>query len=110
MRWDFTFNALLEDVLDGNIIDYFDGVADLKSGVIRHVNDLTFKEDSLRVLRATQFASRFDFEVCGETVELCSKMDLSALPRERVFGELEKALLKSEKPSFFFETLREMDQ
>ena len=109
-RRDFTFNALMQDVLTGEIVDHFGGQVDLKAGVLRHVNDTSFAEDPLRVLRAAQFAARFDFQVAEETVELCRRMDLKALPRERIWGELEKALLKAEKPSVFFEVLRQMDQ
>ena len=109
-RRDFTFNALMQDVLTGEILDHFGGVEDLKGGVLRHVNDKSFAEDPLRVLRAAQFAARFKFCVATETVELCSRMQLQHLPRERIEGELKKALLKSERPSVFFEVLREMDQ
>lgn len=109
-RRDFTFNALMQDVLTGQIVDHFGGAQDLKNGVLRHVNDESFAEDPLRVLRAAQFAARFGFTVAEETVSLCSRMKLEALPRERIEGELKKALLKAEKPSIFFETLRRMDQ
>lgn len=109
-RRDFTFNALMEDVLTGEIVDHFGGQEDLKAGVLRHVNDESFAEDPLRVLRAAQFAARFGFRVAPETVSLCRRMDLRHLPRERIDGELQKALLKAEKPSIFFEVLREMDQ
>lgn len=110
LRRDFTVNALMQNVLTGEIIDHFGGADDIKRGVIRHVNPTTFVEDPLRVLRAAQFAARFGYSVADETVELCKGMDLSALPKERVFGELKKALLKSERPSVFFETLRKMGQ
>lgn len=110
LRRDFTVNAMMEDVLTEEIIDHFGGQADLKRGIIRHVNDASFVEDPLRVLRGAQFAARFGFTVAEETVALCRTMDLSALARERVMGELEKALLKAEKPSIFFEILREMNQ
>lgn len=109
-RRDFTFNALMQDVLTEEIVDHFGGAEDLKSGVLRHVNDKSFAEDPLRVLRAAQFAARFGFRVAEETVALCSRMQLQHLPRERIEGELKKALLKAEKPSIFFEVLREMDQ
>ena len=82
----------------------------LKKGILRHVNDLSFAEDPLRVLRAAQFAARFEFRVAPETIELCRGMELMHLPRERVEGELKKALLKAEKPSIFFEVLRQMEQ
>lgn len=110
MRRDFTINAMMQDVLSGEIIDHFGGREDLRNGVIRHVNDASFAEDPLRVLRAAQFAARFGFSVADETMELCSKMDLTALAKERIMGELQKALLKAEKPSVFFETLKKMGQ
>lgn len=109
-RRDFTVNALMQNVLTGEVIDHFSGKADLEKGIIRHVNDVSFAEDPLRVLRGAQFAARFNFTVAEQTVELCRRMDLSHLPKERIMGELEKALLKSEKPSVFFETLRQMNQ
>ena len=109
-RRDFTVNALMQDVLTGQIIDHYGGREDLKQGILRHVNDASFAEDPLRILRAAQFAARFEFQVAPETVELCRAMDLKYLPRERIEGELKKALLKAEKPSIFFQVLRQMDQ
>ena len=109
-RRDFTINAMMEDVLTGEVLDFFGGREDLKNGILRHVSDVHFGEDPLRVLRAAQFAARFDFTVDPETVALCREMDLSALPKERIMGELQKALLKAERPSVFFTTLREMGQ
>ena len=109
-RRDLTMNALMQDVLTGEIVDHFGGVSDLKNGIIRHVDDATFAEDPLRVLRAAQFAARFRFRVAEETIQLSRKLDLSDIPRERIWGELEKVLMKSEKPSVFWQVLREMDQ
>lgn len=109
-RRDFTINALMEDVLTGEVLDFFGGKDDLMHGRIRHVDPTTFVEDPLRVLRAAQFAARFGFEVDSKTRSLCATMDLTTLPGERVFGELEKALLKASRPSAFFEKLRLMDQ
>ena len=109
-RRDFTVNAMMEDVLTGEIVDPYGGQQDLESGILRHVDSSSFIEDPLRVLRGAQFAARFGFRVAPETVELCRTMDLLALPPERIFGELEKALLKADRPSVFFQVLREMDQ
>lgn len=109
-RRDFTFNALMQDVLTGEIVDHFGGREDLQAGVLRHVNDEAFAEDPLRVLRAAQFAARFGFRVAEETASLCRCMELRHLPKERIEGELKKALLKAERPSVFFEVLREMNQ
>lgn len=109
-RRDFTVNSIMEDVLTGEIIDHFGGRHDLEAGIIRHIDPETFVEDPLRVLRAAQFAARFEFDIAPETVELCRSIDLSALSKERVEEELKKALLKADKPSIFFEVLREMGQ
>lgn len=110
MRRDFTVNALMQDVLTGEILDHFGGKKDLQAGILRHVCDTSFAEDPLRVLRCAQFAARFGFSVAEDTVCLCRRMDLSHLSRERVEGELKKALLKADHPSVFFETLRRMEQ
>ena len=98
-RRDFTINAVLEDPLGGEIVDPFGGRADLQARLLRAVSRDTFAEDSLRVLRAAQFAARFEFEVEAETVALCRSIDLSDLPAERVWGELEKILLRARRPS-----------
>ena len=109
-RRDFTVNSMMEDILTGEILDPFGGREDLENRILRHVDDRSFPEDPLRVLRAAQFAARFGLTVSKETADLCRTIDLSALSRERVEGELKKALLEADKPSVFFEVLREMDQ
>ena len=109
-RRDFTVNALMQDVLTLEIVDHFGGLEDLRQGVIRHVNDDTFIEDPLRVLRAAQFAARFGFSIAPETMSLCAGMDLTALASERIMEEMCKALLKARRPSVFFDILREMNQ
>jgi tRNA nucleotidyltransferase (CCA-adding enzyme) len=98
-RRDFTINAILKDALTGEIIDCYNGQEDIKNKILRVVSRETFAEDSLRVLRAAQFAARFEFEIDAETVEICRSIDLTDLPKERIWGEFEKLLLKSEKPS-----------
>jgi len=109
-RRDFTFNAMMMDVLTGEIVDHFGGREDLKHRILRHVSTETFSEDALRVLRGAQFAARFHCSVVPETVALCKNMPLSHLSHERVWEELRKALIKAVRPSVFFWTLREMNQ
>lgn len=109
MRRDLTVNAMMRDVLTGELIDLWGGQRDLEARVIRHVSDETFPEDALRVFRAAQFAARFEGTVAPETMALCKRMDVGEISHERVFDELKKALLKAEKPSVFFRVLREMD-
>jgi len=98
-RRDFTINAILQDPLTSEIVDPFRGQDDIKGGILRAVSFETFPEDSLRVLRAAQFAARFEFRVHPATVELCRTIDLSDLPSERVWGEMEKLLLLARQPS-----------
>lgn len=98
-RRDFTVNAILKDPLTGEIVDPFNGREDIKRKVLRHVSDETFADDSLRVLRAAQFAARLEFDIAPETVELCRLIDVTDLPKERIWGELEKLLLKAQQPS-----------
>jgi len=98
-RRDFTINAMLHDPLTGETIDLWGGVEDLKARRIRAVDPATFVEDSLRVLRAVQFAARFEFSVDPATVGLCRGIDLGDLPAERIWGEIEKLLLKAARPS-----------
>ena len=109
-RRDFTINALMQDVLTGEIVDHFGGLEDIRTGVIRHVAEETFVEDPLRVLRAAQFAARLGFEVAEETIALCKTIDLSVLAFERVLEELAKAMMKAPRPSVFFEVLACMEQ
>lgn len=106
-RRDLTVNAILADPLTGEIVDPFDGRSDIERRVLRMVSADTFSDDSLRVLRLAQFAARFRFSVDPATAELCRIVDVTDLPRERVWGEIEKLLLIADEPSiglrFLFE-------
>ncbi|MBA2621450.1 MAG: HD domain-containing protein [Acidobacteria bacterium] len=108
-RRDFTINAILKDVLTGEIVDCYGGQADIKNKILHVVSKETFAEDSLRVLRAAQFAARFDFTIDAKTAEICRAIDLKDLPKERIWGELEKLLLKAEKPSIGLRWLYELN-
>src|SRR5215217_7657691 len=107
-RRDFTINAILQDPLTGELIDPFDGQRDIDQRVLRAVSSETFAEDSLRVLRAAQFAARLEFDIDVGTVELCRTIDLDDLPAERIWGELEKLLLQAQRPSLGLEWMREL--
>ncbi|MEP6742350.1 MAG: hypothetical protein ABJB61_07610, partial [bacterium] len=107
-RRDFTINAILQDPLTEEIIDPFNGRADIKAKLLRVVSNETFAEDSLRVLRAAQLAARFEFDIAPETIELCRAIDVTDLPAERVWGEMEKLLLRSRQPSIGLKWLRNL--
>ena len=106
-RRDFTINAILKDPLTGDVVDPFKGRADIEKGVLRMVSEMTFGEDSLRVLRAVQFAARFEFKVGPETFDVCRSIDVTDLPKERIWGEFQKLLLKAERPSLGLKLLYE---
>jgi len=98
-RRDFTINALLWDPSSGEILDPWGGRHDLEARLLRAVDASTFGDDPLRALRAVQLAARFELDVDPSTAALCASMPLGELPRERVFGEIEKLLLKARRPS-----------
>jgi tRNA nucleotidyltransferase (CCA-adding enzyme) len=101
-RRDFTINAIAFDPLTGEYLDPFNGREDLRTRTLRAVDPQTFAEDSLRVLRAVQFAARFDCTLESGTRALCERIPLDDLPAERVWGELEKLLLQAQRPSAGF--------
>jgi tRNA nucleotidyltransferase (CCA-adding enzyme) len=98
-RRDFTINALMFDPATGELVDPWNGRADLAARVLRAVDPASFGDDPLRALRAVQFAARFELRVDEATAALCASMPLAELPAERVCGEIEKLLLKARRPS-----------
>ena len=100
-RRDFTINAISWDPLTGEYVDPFGGRGDLDRRVLKVVDPATFADDSLRVLRAIQFAARFELELTDDTKEICRRIPLDDLPAERIWGEIEK-LLFALRPSIGF--------
>jgi tRNA nucleotidyltransferase (CCA-adding enzyme) len=107
-RRDFTINAISWDPLTGEYVDPVGGRADLERGLLRAVDSRTFADDSLRALRAVQFAARFDFRLDDATAALCRDIRLDDLPPERIWGELEKLLLWAARPSIGFALARSL--
>ncbi|KVQ98601.1 multifunctional CCA addition/repair protein [Burkholderia ubonensis] len=114
-RRDLTINAMAREVspdgsLAGPVIDPFDGQADLRARVFRHVSD-AFVEDPVRILRIARFAARFTgFTVADDTLALMRRMvdagEVDALVAERVWQELARGLMEA-RPSRMFDALRE---
>ncbi len=111
-RRDFTINAMGYDIEDKAFLDPFGGMSDMKKKTLRHIDDKTFVEDPLRVYRGVQFCARLEYMMAEETKKLCISMveqgALEELPKERVFEELKKLLLKADKPSLGYELLKEL--
>ncbi len=106
-RRDFTVNAISWDPLTDEYLDPFNGREDLEQRRLRVVDPKTFPDDSLRVLRAVQFAARFQLTLDEESRALCRTIPLDDLPAERVWGEFEKLLL-ADKPSIGFALARDL--
>ena len=106
-RRDFTINALMFDPATGELLDPWGGRRDLESRVLRAVDPGTFGDDPLRALRGVQFAARFGLALDPATAALCASMPLAELPADRVFGEIEKLLLKARRPSLGLALLKE---
>ena len=107
-RRDFTVNAIAQ-AEDGGLIDPYNGISDLRAGVLRHVS-AAFSEDPVRILRAARFVARFGFSIAPETLELMRNMvasgEVDALVAERVWQELARGLMEK-NPSKFITTLRD---
>jgi len=107
-RRDFTVNAIAWDPLTDHYEDPFNGIADLERRLLKAVDVATFGDDSLRVLRAIQFAARFEFALEERTAALCKSIVLDDLPAERIWGEVEKLLLAAARPSIGFSLALEL--
>jgi tRNA nucleotidyltransferase (CCA-adding enzyme) len=107
-RRDFTVNAIAWNPLTGAFLDPFSGRADLQARILRAVDAATFGDDSLRVLRAVQFAARLEFAVEDATARLCRGIPLDDLPAERIWGEFEK-LLFANTPSIGFAVAKHLN-
>jgi len=107
-RRDLTINAIARDA-EGRVIDPFNGAADLKARMLRHVSP-AFVEDPVRILRVARFAARFGFRIAPETMKLMRDMasggEADALVPERVWQEVARGLMEA-APSRMLEVLRE---
>lgn len=110
-RRDFTMNSVGYDVIERKILDPFGGIEDFENKILKAVNLEGFGEDPLRVLRAIQFATRFELKIEDNLFSICKDMVLGGmlkeLPKERIFEEIKKLLLYAKKPSHGFELLKE---
>ena len=98
LRRDFTINAIAYDLDKNQLFDPFNGREDLSNKILRHVSD-AFDEDALRVLRAMQFTARFDLKVAPETLAKCQTLSPESLPKERIWDEWKKLIIKGKKIS-----------
>ena len=90
LRRDFTVNAMMMNIFNGEILDFHGGKKDLESKTLRHIDSEKFKEDPLRVLRGVQFSARLGFSIANKTLELMKTLDLAHLSKDRINTELIK--------------------
>ena len=108
-RRDLTINAMAYNVLDGTLIDMFDGMKDIKNKIIRSVGNPyeRFTEDGLRIMRAIRFATRLNFNIEKETFDaICHSTGmLTSIAYERIREEF-NGILISDNPFRGIELLR----
>jgi putative nucleotidyltransferase with HDIG domain len=107
-RRDFTINAIAREVLSGEYIDPLAGRADIEARLIRFTSPQSFAEDPLRMLRAVQFAARFEFEIEATTFQAITEQAamIKTISPERVAEELNKMLVRAAKPSVGFRLMQ----
>jgi poly(A) polymerase len=110
-RRDFTINAMaisLNTNNFGELLDPFDGVADLRRKIIRTPLEpaITFSDDPLRMMRAIRFASQLTFDIHPDTFDalVAMKDRIEIISKERITEELNKIIL-SKVPSYGFKLL-----
>ncbi len=112
LRRDFTINGMGFDIEKREFLDPFSGKIDIQNRLLRHINSNSFMEDPLRVYRAIQFSARFNYTLSKSTFKLCKEMVrdnlLEELPKQRVYIEFEKLLLKAKKPSIGFNLMEDL--
>jgi len=107
LRRDFSINAMMYDPINGHLLDFHNGIKDLKNKHLRHVSD-AFYEDPLRPLRAMQFASRFRLKLNQKTAKICRiiRAEASTLSTERIWAEWRK-WSRAAFPSYGLQVLRD---
>lgn len=100
-RRDFTMNSMLADPLDGTLYDPMNGLDDIKNRNLKITDEVLFKDDPLRIMRALQFMGRFGLNLNQDSARIIMGMtgELKDLPKERFLEEWKKLFLKSQKPS-----------
>ena len=98
-RRDFTINGMLYDPIEEEVIDYVDGIRDIKSKIVQTIGDPyeRFNEDKLRMMRAIRFSSRYNFELNLDTFLAIEKLaaDITQVSSERIRDEITKIITQS---------------
>ncbi|MEE2960216.1 MAG: hypothetical protein VYA34_05680 [Myxococcota bacterium] len=106
-RRDLTINSIGLNPITGKLYDPYNGQEDIKARILRPTDPQHFSEDPLRGIRAAQFAARLNMNAHPDLISVCQSLDLSELPSERIWTELEKLFLKGETPSLGYQLLKD---
>ncbi len=108
-RRDFRMNAVARALPSGALVDPYGGEADIRARRIDIIFERAFEEDPLRMLRAAQFAARFEYELTPrtQTAMRASAQLAATISPERVAEELTKLFVRARRPSLGLEILRE---
>ncbi len=109
-RRDITINAIGINLLNGQIVDPFNGIEDLKNKILRAVNNNFFQEDPLRYFRIMQFIARFNFLPDEKLYEIGKCMNLSDISSDRIKEEFYKLFIMGKKPSLGLQWLVDTDR
>lgn len=94
-RRDFSVNSMMINLFTCETIDFHNGQEDIVKKLIRLIDETSFKEDSLRVLRAVQFCARLKFKIEKHTLEIMQTISLDDISPQRIFWEFEKLFLSN---------------
>lgn len=89
-RRDFTINSIMKNIFTGEILDFHNGINDIKNKKLKLIDKKSFVEDSLRVLRGVGFASRFNLKIENATFEIMKNLNISDLSKDRILTEMIK--------------------
>lgn len=108
-RRDFRMNMIARAIPSGNLVDPYGGAADIRARRIDILTPRTFEEDPLRMLRAAQFAARFEYALTdGTRAAMTAAAPLVAsVSAERIADEFTKLLVQAPKPSVGFDLLHQ---
>jgi poly(A) polymerase len=109
-RRDFTINGMLYDPITKEVIDYVDGIEDIKKGIIRTIGNPyeRFNEDKLRMIRAIRFGARFNYEIENETLRVIKELShrITDVSAERIREEIVR-IVTQKNPGLGIELLRQ---
>ena len=107
-RRDFTINSMMINIFNDEFLDFYGGLSDLKARILRHIDDTSFAEDPLRVLRAVHFVARFNLKITPASLNFMQNMPTNELSRDRINAELYK-FFKAANLKLGFEALQALN-